>query len=61
MRDKKYLIKHSAKLKEQKMESMLFRTHRKPVEAGAHGTLSYTIKNGINKDKIADSNIIKNK
>ena len=25
----------------------MFRTQRKPVEAGAHGTLSYTIKKGV--------------
>ena len=39
----------------------LFRTQRKAVEAGAHGTLDYTIKEGVNKDKIADEKIIKNK
>ena len=61
MRDKKHLIKHSRDLAESKKEKTLFRTHRKPVEAGAHGTLNYTIKEGINKNKIAGDNIIKSK
>ena len=61
MRDKKHLIKHSKQLAKKKAEDMLFRTHRKPVEAGAHGTLNYTIKEGINKNKIAGDNIIKSK
>ena len=38
-----------------------FRTQRRAVEAGAHGTLEYTIKEGPNKDKLADDKIIKNK
>ena len=42
-------------------EKNLFRTQRKAVEAGAHGTLDYTIKEGVNKDKIADEKIIKSK
>ena len=61
MRDKKHLIKHSEKLAESRKEKALFRTQRKPVEAGAHGTLNYTIKKGVNKNKIADENILKNK
>ena len=32
---------------------------KKAVEAGAHGTLEYTIKEGENKDKLADEKIIK--
>ena len=39
----------------------LFRTQRKPVEAGAHGTLNYKIKKGVNKNKIADEKILKSK
>ena len=31
------------------------------VEAGAHGTLDYTIKEGVNKNKIADEKILKSK
>jgi len=61
MRDKKHLIKHSRDLAESKKEKTLFRTQRNPVEAGAHGTLNYTIKSGKNKNKIANENIIKNK
>ena len=42
-------------------EKALFRVQRKPVEAGAHGTLNYTIKKGVNKNKIADEKILKSK
>jgi len=61
MRDTKHLEKHSSKLAQEAKEKTLFRTQRKAVEAGAHGTLDYTIKKGINKNKIADEKIIKNK
>ena len=61
MRDIKHLEKHSNKLAEKEKEKALFRTQRKAVEAGAHGTLEYTIKEGTNKDKLADDKIIKNK
>ena len=59
MRDTKHLEKHSNKLAESKKEKALFRTQRKAVEAGAHGTLEYTIKEGVNKKKIADRELIK--
>ena len=61
MRDKKHLVDHSNKLQAKEKEKSLFRTQRKPVEAGAHGTLNYTIKKGINKNKIADEKILKSK
>ncbi len=61
MRDKKHLVDHSNKLAEKAKEKALFRTQRKPVEAGAHGTLSYKIKKGVNKNKIADEKILKSK
>ena len=61
MRDKKHLVDHANKLAENAKEKTLFRVQRKPVEAGAHGTLSYKIKKGINKNKIADEKIIKSK
>ena len=61
MRDTKHLEKHANKLAESKKEKALFRTQRKAVEAGAHGTLEYTIKKGSNKNKIADEKIIKSK
>ena len=61
MRDTKHLEKHSNKVAKKQKEKLLFRTQRKAVEAGAHGTLDYTIKEGVNKDKVADEKIIKNK
>ena len=61
MRDTKHLEKHSSKLATSRKEKSLFRNLRKEVEAGAHGTLKYTIKEGVNKDKIADDKILKNK
>ena len=61
MRDTKHLEKHSNKLAESRKEKALFRTQRKAVEAGAHGTLEYTIKKGANKNKIADDKILKSK
>ena len=39
MRDTKHLGKHANKLAEKAKEKALFRTQRKAVEAGAHGTL----------------------
>ena len=61
MRDTRHLKKYSSKLAENAKEKALFRTQRKAVEAGAHGTLDYTIKAGVNKDKIADAKILKSK
>ena len=61
MRDTKHLEKHSNKLAESKKEKNLFRSQRKAVEAGAHGTLEYTIKKGSNKNKIANDKILKSK
>ena len=61
MRDTKHLGKHANKLAEEAKEKVLFRTQRKAVEAGAHGTLDYTIKEGVNKNKIADKKILKSK
>ena len=54
-------ISYSNKLAEKAKEKALFRTQRKAVEAGAHGTLDYTIKEGVNKNKIADEKILKSK
>ena len=61
MRDTKHLGKHASKLAESAKEKTLFRTQRKAVEAGAHGTLDYTIKEGVNKNRIADEKILKSK
>ena len=59
MRDKKHLVEHSNKLVEKAKEKKLFRTQRKAVEAGAHGTLDYTIKKVVNKDRVANEKILK--
>jgi hypothetical protein len=61
MRDKRHLVKHSEELAEKRYETMLFRSQRQPVEAGANGTLNYKIKHGKNKDRIANADIIKSK
>ena len=61
MRDKKHLVEHSNKLVEKAKERKLFRTQRKAVEAGAHGTLDYTIKKGVNKDRVANEKILKSR
>ena len=61
MRDTKHLLSNSEKLAQSSKEKVLFRSQRKAVNAGANGTLEYTIKEGINKKKIADSQLIKNK
>ena len=61
MRDKKHLVEHSNKLLEKAKEKKLFRTQRKAVEAGAHGTLDYTIKKGVNKDRVANEKILKSR
>ncbi|MBO6492919.1 MAG: hypothetical protein HVK28_00275 [Pelagibacteraceae bacterium] len=58
MRDKKFLYEHSNNLVEKIKERSLFKTQRKAVEAGAHGTLDYTIKKGSNKNRIADEKIL---
>ena len=55
MRDKKHLVEHSNKLAEKAKLKAMFRTQRKPVEAGAHGTLNYTIKKGSGKNKVAST------
>ena len=61
MRDTKHLGNHANKLAVDAKEKALFRNQRKAVEAGANGTLDYTIKEGVNKNKIADEKIIRSK
>ena len=61
MRDIKHLKSNSEKLANSIKEKNLFRSQRKAVNAGANGTLEYTIKEGVNKGKIADDKILKNK
>ena len=61
MRDTKHLQSNSEKLAQSSKEKILFRSQRKAVNEGANGTIEYTIKEGVNKKKIADSQLIKNK
>ena len=61
MRDIKHLQSNSEKLAHTNKEKILFRSQRKAVNAGANGTLEYTIKEGVNRKKIADGELIKNK
>tara|TARA_B100001250_G_C19736366_1_gene760956 strand:+ start:441 stop:629 length:189 start_codon:yes stop_codon:yes gene_type:complete len=61
MRDTKHLKLNSEKLAQSNKEKVLFRSQRKAVNAGANGTLEYTIKEGINKTKIANNELIKSK
>ena len=61
MRDTKHLEKFAKERQEKEKEKKLFKNKIKAVEAGAHGTLDYTIKEGVNKGKIADDKILKNK
>ncbi len=59
MRDTKHLEKFAKEREQKEKEKKLFKNKIKAVEAGAHGTLEYTIKEGENKDKIADQKILK--
>ena len=61
MRDTKHLEKFAKERQEKEKETKLFKNKIKAVEAGANGTLEYTIKEGVNKGKIADDKILKNK
>ena len=53
MRDLKHLQSNAAKLAQDLKEKVLFRSQRKAVNAGANGTLEYTIKKGENAGNIA--------
>ena len=59
MRDTRHLEKFAKEREEKEKEAKLFKNKKKAVEAGANGTLEYTIKEGTNKDKIADQKILK--
>ena len=61
MRDTKHLEKFARERVQREEQKKLFKTKIKSVEAGANGTLEYTIKEGVNKGKIADDKILKNK
>ena len=57
MRDTKHL-ESFARLRVEK-EKTLFKNKIKAVHKGANGTFEYTIKEGVNKGKIADNRILK--
>ena len=58
-RDTKHLEKFAKERQEKEKEKKLFKNKIKAVEKGANGTLDYTIKEGVNKNKIADGRILK--
>ena len=60
MRDTKHLESFARERSEKEKEKSLFKNKIKAVNKGANGTFEYTIKEGINKGKIADSRILKN-
>ena len=59
MRDTKHLESFARKRVEKEKEKTLFKNKIKAVNKGANGTFEYTIKEGINKGKIADDRILK--
>ena len=61
MRDTKHLENLARERSEKEKEKSLFKNKIKAVNKGANGTFEYTIKEGINKGKIADSRILKSK
>ena len=61
MRDTKHLENFARERSEKEKEKSLFKNKIKAVNKGANGTFEYTIKEGINKGKIADSKILKSK
>ena len=61
MRDTKHLESFAKQRVEKEKQKNLFKNKRKAVNSGANGTLEYTIKEGVNKGKIADEKILKGK
>ena len=61
MRDTKHLENFARERSVKEKEKSLFKNKIKAVNKGANGTFEYTIKEGINKGKIADSRILKSK
>ena len=59
MRDTKHLENFARERSEKEKEKSLFKNKIKAVNKGANGTFEYTIKEGVNKGKIADSKILK--
>ena len=61
MRDTKHLESFARKRAQKETEKSLFKNKIKAVNKGTNGTFDYTIKEGVNKGKLADSRILKNK
>ena len=61
MRDTKHLESFARESAVKEQEKSLFKNKIKAVNKGANGTFEYTIKEGVNKGKLADSRILKNK
>ena len=61
MRDTKHLENFARERSVKEKEKSLFKNKIKAVNKGANGTFEYTIKEGVNKGKIADDKILKNK
>ena len=59
MRDTRHLEKFAKEREEKEKQAKHIKNKKNAVEAGANGTLEYTIKEGENKDKIADQKILK--
>ena len=59
MRDTKHLESFARQRVHKEKEKTLFKNKIKAVHPGANGTFEYTIKEGINKGKIADDRILK--
>ena len=59
MRDTKHLESFARERVQKEKEKTLFKNKIKAVHKGANGTFEYTIKEGVNKGKIADNRILK--
>ena len=59
MRDTKHLESFARQRVQKEKEKTLFKNKIKAVHKGANGTFEYTIKERINKGKIADDRILK--
>ena len=57
MRDTKHIQLNLERLTQSNKEKILFRSQRKAVNAGANGTLEYTIKEGVNKKKLQTASL----
>ena len=59
MRDTKHLESFARQRVQKEKEKTLFKNKIKAVHKGANGTFEYTIKEGVNKGKMADNRILK--